>query len=461
MTKLWAAAPSALVLLALLGWTCGLPYELYEGASLDLQNVKPVSYSGYKLFRTDVDLEELPVVDSLDTSEGVDVWSLRKNEKNFQYQIDVLTPPAAEQKVRQVFTDHNLKYQEVIGDLQSAIDMEQKDDELFAWNRPMHPMTWEKYHSVDDMNQYLEYLQGQYPNLVTVLDIGQSFENRTLHVVKVSSGPDKPAIWIDAGIHAREWIAPATAMYILHRLVEFSWEDPDLIKQFNWYIMPLVNPDGYEYSRHNDRLWRKTRSTNSKQPKCLGTDANRNFGHEWFTGGSSDDPCSLIYAGEHPFSEPETRAIRDFLMKHRKELKVYLSLHAYAQMWLLPWGHKKEHLSDYQDLYDVGKIAIQAIKNVSSTKYSIGSIPDVLYVASGSSGDFAKGVAGIRYAYTLELRDSGKYGFILPREQIEPTGIETYQGIKVMARTVYGKLFPSQYTQEAKEAGQYVREQAS
>lgn len=59
-----------------------------------------VTYEGYKLLRTDVEASQLPVVDSLDTAEGVDLWSWRKNERSLMFEIDLLTPPAAEPKVR-------------------------------------------------------------------------------------------------------------------------------------------------------------------------------------------------------------------------------------------------------------------------------------------------------------------------------------------------------------------------
>lgn len=59
-----------------------------------------VSYAGYKLLRTDVDASQLPVVDSLDTAEGVDLWSWRKDERSLLFEIDLLTPPAVEPKVR-------------------------------------------------------------------------------------------------------------------------------------------------------------------------------------------------------------------------------------------------------------------------------------------------------------------------------------------------------------------------
>lgn len=79
--------------------------------------------------------------------------------------------------------------------------------------------------------------------------------------------------------------------------------------------------EGYEYSRHHDRLWRKTRSINPEFPRCVGVDPNRNFGYKWAAGGSSMRACSSIYHGPEPFSEPETRAIRDFLLAHKDQVR--------------------------------------------------------------------------------------------------------------------------------------------
>lgn len=53
-------------------------------------------------------------------------------------------------------------------------------------------------------------------------------------------------------------------------------------------------------------------------------------------------------------------------------------------------------------------------------------------VASGGSDDWALGEAQIPYSYTVELRDTGRHGFTLPRDQIVPTGEETWAGIKAL-----------------------------
>ncbi|MCL4169454.1 UNVERIFIED_CONTAM: hypothetical protein GTU68_045553, partial [Idotea baltica] len=79
-----------------------------------------------------------------------------------------------------------------------------------------------------------------------------------------------------SGVHPREWIAPAAALYLIKKLTESA----SLTSQIDWYIMPMVNPDGYKYTWENDRFWRKTRSE-SGTSGCYGVDMNRNFDYHW------------------------------------------------------------------------------------------------------------------------------------------------------------------------------------
>ena len=90
----------------------------------------------------------------------------------------------------------------------------------------------------------MKYLQERYPNTAEIINIGDSVENRPMLVLKIGSQfEDKPAIFIEAGIHGREWIAPATATFIMRELVE-NPENQDMIDYFDFYILPVANPDG-------------------------------------------------------------------------------------------------------------------------------------------------------------------------------------------------------------------------
>lgn len=53
-----------------------------------------------------------------------------------------------------------------------------------------------------------------------------------------------------AMLHAREWVTAPVALYSIHRLVEnLKDEDSDLLEGTDWIILPMANPDGYEYSQ--------------------------------------------------------------------------------------------------------------------------------------------------------------------------------------------------------------------
>lgn len=98
------------------------------------------------------------------------------------------------------------------------------------------------------IQNYLNQLAVDYPKIVSLENPGQSYEGRNLTVIKISNGgKDKPAIFVDGGIHAREWIAPAQVLYIIDQLVT-NPENSNLYENVDWYLLPLLNPDGYEYT---------------------------------------------------------------------------------------------------------------------------------------------------------------------------------------------------------------------
>ncbi|XP_063243654.1 carboxypeptidase B-like [Bacillus rossius redtenbacheri] len=321
-----------------------------------------------------------------------------------------------------------------------------------------HDMTFKRYHRYSDMLRYLEHLAAAHSDVVEVITIGKSSQGRPLKVVKVSSGGPhtksgalKAAVWIDGGMHGREWIAPATVLFVLKQLVENYKTNRRLVDEADWYLMPVVNPDGYEYTHSTDRLWRKTRSSHDSGGflsrtlssflfgSCEGVDLNRNFDYHWGEAGASDDPCADTYAGPRAFSEPESTAVAQFLLDHKDRVRLYLSLHSYAQMWLMPWGFTGRQPADHGDLYALGRRAVSALSSVAGTDYKLGSTQTMLYPTSGGSEDWAKGVAGIKYAYTVELPDQGEHGFMLPASRILPTGKETFAAIRALARAVVCK----------------------
>ncbi|XP_055604046.1 zinc carboxypeptidase A 1-like, partial [Uranotaenia lowii] len=167
--------------------------------------------------------------------------------------------------------------------LQSSIDEERS---RIQSKRKKGTFGWNEYHTLEEIHEWLDKLGSEYSQ-VEVLNGGRSYENRTIKGVKVSYKTGNPAIFLEGGIHAREWIAPATVTYILNQLLTSS--DPqvrNIAENYDWYVFPNVNPDGYEYTFNRDRLWRKTRTPYSGG--CYGADPNRNWDFHWAEQGTSN-----------------------------------------------------------------------------------------------------------------------------------------------------------------------------
>ncbi|KAF2368759.1 Peptidase M14 carboxypeptidase A [Trinorchestia longiramus] len=240
---------------------------------------------------------------------------------------------------------------------------------------------------------------------------------------------NKPVIFIDGGIHAREWISPAFLMYAATQLVE----NTDLLLGAEWQLVPVLNPDGYVHTWKKDRMWRKNRRSGSQW--CRGVDLNRNFGYKHGGKGSSSNHCSEIYRGPTAFSEPESQAVRTAVESVKDRLKAYLTVHSYGQMILHPWGYDNEIHPDSDQMAIMGEGMSNAIRSVNGQKYVVGGAAEVLYPAAGGSDDWVSSL-GVPYSFTLELRDTGSKGFILPASQILPTVKETWAGVKYLGQQV-------------------------
>ena len=81
-----------------------------------------------------------------------------------------------------------------------------------------------------------------------------------------------------------------------------------------------------------------------------------------FLSGSSSNTCSEEYRGERAFSEPESRAVRDFITSRKSSMVMYLSFHSWGQMVLYPWGYDSTvRAKDQAELHRVGQIGARAL----------------------------------------------------------------------------------------------------
>ncbi|KAL7736782.1 hypothetical protein ACLKA6_015627 [Drosophila palustris] len=300
---------------------------------------------------------------------------------------------------------------------------------------------WQHFFHLKTIYDWMDDLASKYPDRLSVLDMGTSTQGNAIKGVKLGQNPANKAIFIESGIHAREWIAPATATYIINELLTSKDERiQELAKNFNWIVFPCVNPDGYKYTFEHDRMWRKNRQLFGT---CRGVDLNRNYPDHWNSTGSSSDPTRYDYAGPSAGSELETQRLIEFIRGHveKDQIKTYIALHSYSQMLMFPYGYTKDHVSNYDDLQEFGKKASAAIKAESGRDYISGNLFETIYPSSGGSMDWAHAETGIPIAYTFELRgppDSQDL-FILPAVEIQPTASEAFTAIRTIVEAAAEK----------------------
>jgi hypothetical protein len=385
----------------------------------------PRCHDGYQVIRIYPENDhQLEYLAKLRAEGNLDFWTdeIRRNS------VDVMVSPIQSHILKAELFLNKMKSEVLIPNVQELIDLTPARAEGRA-------MDWDSYHRLADILGWLDELAAANPDWVSTEVIGQSHLGNDLKVIRINPGNSATKFWIDGGIHAREWISPATVTYIINELVNNYEQNKEIADAYEWVILPVHNPDGYEYTFTDDRLWRKTLQDHGGGFGCLGADPNRNWDFHWMDVGASQDKCSEIYAGPDPFSEPCCSVVRDYAEALNADGSVlgYYTLHSYSQLWLSPWGWTDELPPTYDELTRVGVAGMNALTAVHGTEYEFGTSTNVIYAASGASDDWAYGVLGVPFVYTLELRDTGRWGFLLPEEQIIPTGEETWAGIKAAA----------------------------
>jgi len=351
-------------------------------------------------------------------------------------QADVMAPPHLLGRLKDFLKDNGISYHVMVEDVEEIIQ-ETKPlprPKFLKLDSPRSAMDWNDYHDHDTLNAFLaEHAAAN--DFANVINIGKSYEGRDMNVLAITkAGPGKPNIWIEAGIHAREWIAPAVGTYVINQLFENYDSHPEYLDELNWYFIPSANPDGYQYSREHDRMWRKTRSDHGSILGCKGVDPNRNWGFHFGESGVSHDKCSDVYCGPEAFSEIETKNIRDFVKTLDPVPILGHCFHSYSQLWLWPYGYAYNAYPDnYEEIRQLAIDASDALYQVHGTVFDPINSAD-LYPAAGASDDWYKGGLGTRFSFTTELRDTGRYGFVLPKEQIIPSGEEMWAGFEVVMK---------------------------
>ena len=317
-------------------------------------------------------------------------------------------------------------------DVQALIDQERA---LRRQARAQRGGFFADYATLAEMDAYLDTLVAVNPQIASRSTIGTSVEGRpiwVLHIAGTAAPPDAPQFVINGCQHAREWISPMTAIYIADQLIRGYGQDARITRildRVEFYIVPVTNPDGYDYSQTTDRFWRKNRRNNGNG--TFGVDLNRNWSVGFGGPTSSSDPGSDVYHGPFAFSEPETQALRD-LMLSLPDVRGHIDLHSFSQVILGVWGYTDTPAPRQEEIVPASIGLSNAIMSIHEQSYAWGFGSELLYLAGGIAPDWSFDTVGA-LAWTIELRDRGDFGFVLPPDQIIPTGQETLAGILALA----------------------------
>lgn len=213
--------------------------------------------------------------------EGVDFFRLTAPKRSSK----VLIAPEVQNDFEAFLSRNDIEYSVMIEDYEVDVEKERKSMEAtrqFKTGFSVQGVAdFSVYWTFAEMDSYLQSLAARYPNRITLENLIFSPEGRHIWAVKISSGVfgQKPIIGMETGMHAREWAAPPSAFYLIDKLVTDEAVAADLLARVDWLIVPMQNPDGYEHSRLNARLWRQNRRQIT--PTCIGADLNRNFAYSW------------------------------------------------------------------------------------------------------------------------------------------------------------------------------------
>jgi len=287
------------------------------------------------------------------------------------------------------------------------------------------------YRNYQQLVTELMALQAQYPSLITVQSLGDTWATQyhdqgytayqnydhQLWSVKLSDNvtinEDEPCFYFVGEHHAREPISMETVMAILNHLLSGYGSDPEITSIIDnsqiWFV-PLLNPDGYKIVNDQTSVWWRKNLIDSNGNHQIdigqdgsgadGTDLNRNYGFQWGYMNATGNASSITYHGAQPFSEVETQAFRDLLAT--QPFVAGISYHSYGEYVLYPFGYMYDIVSpDAVEQQALANAMATTIPGQSGGNYT--PMPSYqLYPVSGSSDDWAYGTKGT-FAYTIEM----------------------------------------------------------
>lgn len=270
-------------------------------------------------------------------------------------------------------------------------------------------------------------------------DGGRSWGGHKVRALEFGSFAEgAPVVAVLSGMHAREWISPAALLGALKDLTACGPDgQPDpVLEGVRLLVMPMTNPDGYQYTWLHDRYWRKNRRDNGPG-NCVGVDLNRNFASHFGGEDASTRFCAENYRGPSAFSEPETQAVRDAVLA-AAPLAAAIDFHSYGQLVLHQPGWSSTATLTPERAAETKALAdeiVERISQASGARYVAMRGSD-FYPVGGSSDDWMALETYTGLGYAIELRNDERGDFVLPPDQILPTSLDVGAALRAVIEHV-------------------------
>jgi carboxypeptidase T len=291
------------------------------------------------------------------------------------------------------------------------------------------PPGYENYHDFADLNQAIDQVVADHPNIAQRQVLGQSYQGRNLIAVKISDNvaaeEGEPEVLFTHSQHAREILTVEMAVDLLDLFTDGYGSNSQITQLVNTRVIWIVanaNPDGSEYDKTPTgfRSWRKNRQPNAGT-SAVGTDTNRNWDYNWgCCGGSSGSPSSSTYRGTAAESAPEVEVLADFVRSRviggQQRITAHIDWHAYGELILWPYGYTFANTAPGLDATDQAAFASLGEAMAQTNGYTPQQSSD-LYITDGSIGDWMWGVHRI-FSYTFEVFPQSSNPGFYPQDSV-------------------------------------------
>ncbi|KRX54340.1 Carboxypeptidase A6 [Trichinella sp. T9] len=348
-------------------------FALLLYATYQLLQIQLLSQDDVNVLQKIVDVESLEM----------DFWTPLTDLDNYDKPIIAFVPPSSVNLLIESLEKSKISYSNITDvfrkNFNNHVQMLKDKKHKMKTSKILSTFTLNEYHTLAEIHWYMQALSRKHPQIVKLINIGYSSEGRPLLAVKLAEN------------------------YENTKEIQF------ILNKYSFYILPVVNPDGYDYSWKSERFWRKSRSKHNCTfwSCCVGVDLDSIDlrGH----------PCRPDYPGPFPFSESETRAVSKFLSENQQHILLAISLHSFGKLLTVPYSFKSDEVenSNFQTYTARHFLQATAFKNEFYTltqAYKNYNIP-------------------LAYSIKLPPTPNEPYGFLLPEDHIVPVSIQAFEGI--------------------------------